>query len=69
MLFDSVFNSKKILLISLILSNLNHLFILILDSLIYSEIKIANQFYRANLIQSTFFKFLLMKISQKNIFN
>jgi hypothetical protein len=54
MLSDSVFDSKKISFISLILSHLNHLFILILDALIYNEIKIESQFHKANLIKSTF---------------
>jgi hypothetical protein len=55
MLSDSVFDSKKILFISLILSNLNHLLILILDAFIYDEIKIENQFRKANLFQIKFF--------------
>jgi hypothetical protein len=50
-----LFDSKKISFISLILSQFNHLFILILDALIYNEIKILNQFHKANLIKITFF--------------
>jgi hypothetical protein len=65
MLSDSVFDSKKISFISLILSHFNHLFILILYALIYNEIKISNQFHKANLIKIIFLQFLLIKISQK----
>jgi hypothetical protein len=69
MLPDSVFDSMKILFISLMLSHLSIRLILILDALISNGIKIANQFHKANLIQISFLQFLLMKISQKTIFN
>jgi hypothetical protein len=52
---DSVFDSKKILFISIILPNLNHLLILILDEFIYAEVKISNQFHKANFIQINIF--------------